>query len=187
MILPNPTPTPQRDSVRAVQGSDRSAFPDDFGLDRVVEVGGDRTVALGGGVLVAQRRARRGVADARHQFLGGDAWHPCGQSGRVVAEVVQAKALRRTRRRARRAPRVGHTGSAGGLAQGAGEHHAFGPALGIGGEVVVERLHDDGRHDDGADARVGLGLLHDPALPRDLLGLHPDVHLGVQQVHVAPA
>ena len=74
----------------------------------------------------------------------------------VVAEVVQAKALRRTSRRARRAPRVGDTGSAGGFAEGAGEHHAVWSALGIGGEVVVERLDDDGRHDGGADACVGL-------------------------------
>ena len=75
------------------------------GVHGLVQEAGDGTVALGGGVLVDQRRPRRGVADAGHELLRGDPGHPGHERGRVVAEIVDPQTFGRARRGPRRLPR----------------------------------------------------------------------------------
>jgi len=58
-------------------------------LDHVIEVAGDRFAALRSGVLIAQGRNGRGVADGGHQFSQRDVGIAGDDRGGVMTEIMR--------------------------------------------------------------------------------------------------
>ncbi len=57
--------------------------------DHVIEITGDRLAALRSGVLIAQGRNGRGVADGGHQFSQRDVGIAGDDRGGVVTEIMR--------------------------------------------------------------------------------------------------
>jgi hypothetical protein len=113
-----------------------------------IEGGGDRFVALSRGVLVAQRRSRGAVPDARHQLLGARA-RRCGERVAGVAQVVEAQAVAADSL-AHRVPLAVPVTAPQRRALRAGEHDRVGFRTDVAAHVVGELVDDERRQGDRA-------------------------------------
>jgi mannosylglucosylglycerate synthase len=135
----------------------------------------------GHGVLVAQRRRRGSMPHARHQLAGARPGRDRQRRG-GVAQVVEAQPLDADRPGRWRPHPPGEVAAPQRPATRGREHQPVRPRLGVGGQVLGQRLSRDGRQRDRAQPGGGLGRRDRERAPHlgELLG-HGD--LAVQQVH----